>query len=79
MSRIDNVTGTVATVGTFNVMVLRRLAEGRVPIANGLDRQSVIDVGALLDVYADSAFYVLIAPDSTSSGLPDVDFQVVNG
>ena len=76
---ITNVQGSVATVGTFNVMVLRRLAEGRVPIANGLDRQSVIDVGALLDVYADSAFYVLIAPDSTSSGLPDVDFQVVNG
>jgi hypothetical protein len=79
VSRIDNVTGTVATVGTFNVMVLRRLAEGRVPIANGLDRQSVIDVGALLEVYHDSAFFVMIAADSTSSGLPDVDFQVVNG
>lgn len=76
---ITNVQGSIATVGTFNVMVLRRLAEGRVPIANGLDRQSVIDVGALLDVYADSAFYVMIAADSTSSGLPDVDFQVVNG
>lgn len=76
---ITNVQGTVATVGTFNVMVLRRLAEGRIGVANGLDRQSVIDVGALLDVYADSAFYVMIAPDSTSSGLPDVDFQVVNG
>jgi hypothetical protein len=79
VSRIDNVTGTVATVGTFNVMVLRRLAEGRVPIANGLDRQSVIDVGALLEVYHDSAFFVMIAADSTSSGLSDVDFQVVNG
>ena len=79
VQRIDNVQGTVATVGTFNVMVLRRLAEGRIGVANGLDRQSVIDVGALLDVYADSAFYVLIAADSTSSGLPDVDFQVVNG
>jgi hypothetical protein len=76
---ITNVQGSTATVGTFNVMVLRRLAEGRVPIANGLDRQSVIDVGALLQVYADSAFYVMIAADSTSSGLPDVDFQVVNG
>lgn len=79
MQEVDNVQGTVATAGTFNVMVLRRLAEGRVPIVNGLDRQSVIDVGALLQVYADSAFYVLIAADGTSSGLPDVDFQVVNG
>jgi len=79
VTEVDNVQGSVATVGTFNVMVLRRLAEGRVPIANGLDRQSVIDVGALLQVYADSAFYIMIAADSTSSGLPDVDFQVVNG
>jgi len=79
VQEIDNVQGTVATAGTFNVMVLRRLAEGRVPIVNGLDRQSVIDVGALLEVYADSAFFVLIAADSTSSGLPDVDFQVING
>jgi hypothetical protein len=77
VSRIDNVLGTVATVGTFNVMVLRRLAEGRVPIANGLDRQSVIDVGALLQVYADSAFFVMIAADSTSSGLPDVVARLV--
>jgi hypothetical protein len=61
------------------VMVLRRLGEGRIGVANGLDRQSVIDVGALLQVYADSALYVMIAADSTSSGLPDVDFQVVNG
>jgi hypothetical protein len=79
VQEVDNVQGTVATAGTFNVMVLRRLAEGRVPIVNGLDRQSVIDVGALLQVYADSAFFVLIAADSTSSGLPDVDFQVING
>jgi len=79
VQRIDNVTGSVATVGTFNVMVLRRLGEGRIGVANGLDRQSVIDVGALLQVYTDSALYVMIAPDSTSSGTPDVDFQVVNG
>lgn len=79
VQRIDNVQGTVATVGTFNVMVLRRLAEGRVGIANGLDRQSVIDVGALLQVYDTSAYYILIAPDSTSSGLLDVDFQVCFG
>lgn len=79
VQKIDNVQGTVATVGTFNVMVLRRLAEGRIIIANGIDRQSVIDVGALLQVFADSAFYVLVAADSTSTGLPEVNFQVVNG
>lgn len=79
VQEIDVVTGTVATAGTFNVQVLRRLAEGRIIIANGIDRQSVIDVGALLQVFHDSAFYVLVAADSTSTGLPEVNFQVVNG
>lgn len=79
VQKIDNVQGTVATVGTFNVMVLRRLCEGRIAVANGMDRQSVVDVGALLDVFADSAFYVLVSADSTSSGLPEVDFQILNG
>lgn len=79
VQRIDNVTGSVATVGTFNVMVLRRLCEGRVIVANSMDRQSVIDTGALVQLYTDSALYVMIAADSTSSGLPDVDFQVLNG
>lgn len=76
---VSNVQGTVATAGTFNVMVLRRLAECRIIVANGIDRQSVIDVGALLEVFADSAFYVLIAADGSSTGLPEVNFQVVNG
>lgn len=79
VQRIDTVTGSVASAGTFNVMVLRRLAEGRIIIANSADRQSVIDVGALLQVYEDSAFYVMVAADSTSTGTPDVNFQVVNG
>lgn len=76
---VSNVQGTVATVGTFNVMVLRRLAEGRIISSNNGDRQSIIDVGALVEVFADSAFYVLINADSTSSSLPEIDFQVVNG
>jgi len=76
---ISNVQGTVATVGTFNVMVLRRLAEGRIIAANNMDRQSVIDLGALQEMYAESALYVLIAADSTSSGLPEVNSQVVSG
>jgi len=79
VQRIDNVTGSVATNGTFNVMVLRRLCEGRVIVANSIDRQSVIDTGALVQMYDNSALYVMVAADSTSSGLPDVDFQVVNG
>lgn len=76
---VSNVQGTVATAGTFNVMVLRKLAEGRIIQGNGIDRQSVIDTGALMQVYADSALYILIAADATSSGLPEANFQIING
>jgi len=75
---IQNVTGSVATAGTFNVMVLRRLWEGRIQIANGSNEQGALDVG-LPEIFADSALYALVAADSTSSGLPDLDVQIVNG
>ena len=76
---VSNVQGTVATVGTFNVMVLRRLAEGRVAVNNGSDLQSIISVGALLELYADSALYVLISTDGAASGLPECYPQIING
>jgi hypothetical protein len=76
---VSNVQGSVATVGTFNVMVLRRLAEGRINANNSSDLQSIISVGALLELYADSALYVLISADATSSGLPECYPQIING
>lgn len=75
---VTNVAGTVATAGTFNVNVLRTLWAGRIIAANWGDVHDIIKVG-MQQVYADSAFYVLIAPDSTSSGLPEMAFDVVNG
>jgi hypothetical protein len=78
VQKIEVVTGTVATVGTFNVMVLRPLWSGRVQIANGGDVHNMLRTG-LPQVFADSAFFVQIAPDSTSTGIPELMIEVANG
>ncbi|MGL5935247.1 MAG: hypothetical protein ACRCZI_06450, partial [Cetobacterium sp.] len=77
VQRIDNVTGSVATVGTFNVMVLRPLWEGRVMIATAGDLHDLLSTG-LPQVFADSAMYGLVCADSTSTGIPDVTFEIAN-
>lgn len=72
VQRINSVAGTVASAGTFNVMVLRPLATGRVRVTND---GSYIN-GTKRRIFQDSALYMLVCPDSTSSGLPDVEFDV---
>lgn len=74
---ITNVAGTVATAGTFNVLVMRRLWTGRVPIANSGDVHDMLRTG-LPQVYDTSAFRVLVAPDSTSTGVSDIWLTVIN-
>ena len=77
VSKILNVTGTVATVGTFNVMVLRPLWSGRVRIANDGDVHDWARTG-MPRVYDNSALYMLIAPDATAIGIPNVNIQIGN-
>ena len=70
--------GTAAATGNLNVVVARRLWSNRVKIANdgGLD---AFDATGLPVVYADSAFWVVVEADSTSSGVPEVVATIVNG
>ena len=77
VSVITNVTGSVASAGTFNVHVMRHLAGTRIPVAGGLDIQDLLRSGSK-QVFETSAIFVAVCPDSTSSGTPDVDFEVVN-
>lgn len=77
IQRVDVVTGTVATVGTFNVMVLRPLWTGRVRVANDGDVHNLFRTG-LPQVYADSALYMMISSDGTSSGAPELEIEVAN-
>lgn len=78
VQRLDQVRGTVATVGTFNVHVMRRLWSGRVRIVNDGDRHSFVRTG-LKRVFDSSALRVIVQPDSTASGLPEVYVELVDG
>lgn len=75
---IQSVVGSVATVGTFNVMVLRPLWSGRVPILNSGDVHDMLRTG-MPQIYENSALYVQIAADSTSSGIPEIMVEIANG
>jgi hypothetical protein len=78
VQKIESVVATVATVGTFNVLVMRKLWEGRIRVAN----DQVIhgpDLTGMPELFADSALVVVVSADSTSSGLPEVVLDVANG
>lgn len=78
VQKIESVTSTVATVGTFNVLVLRRLVSARIPIANGGDVHGVDKTGMPV-VYTNSALIALINADSTASGVPEMEIGIING
>lgn len=70
--------GTVATTGSVNVIVARRLADFDVRVANGLDAQAWDLIGGP-QVFETSAFWAVAIADSTSSGLPTLKLDVING
>lgn len=78
IQRIDNVVATVATVGTFNVLVLRPLWEGNIRVANGGDVHDMLRTG-LPEVFADSALMLTVAADSTATGVPNLLLEIANG
>jgi hypothetical protein len=78
VQKIESVTSTVSTAGTFNVLVLRRLASARARINNDGGTHGP-DLIGLPQVFADSALFVMVATDSTSSGVPELQLSVVNG
>lgn len=80
VQRIDSLTvgGTVATTGSVNVIVARRLAEFDIRVAGQVDSQAWDMIGAP-EVFADSALWLVAQPDSTSTGLPSLGFTILNG
>lgn len=78
ISQLVRVRGTVATVGTFNVMILRPIWQGRVRTVNDGDIHDMLKTG-FYRISQDSALYVLIAADSTAVGLPMMTIQVTSG
>ena len=69
---------TAMTAGAVNVLILRRLWVGRVPIANSAFVDDFLKTGAPI-VYADSALVLVVQADSTSTGLPNLNIEISNG
>jgi hypothetical protein len=74
---IQSVVTSVATVGTFNLRVLRPLWSGRIPVVNGGDVHDMLRTG-LPQVFQDSALFPIIYTDSTASGLPDFTLEIAS-
>ena len=77
VSVVEKVTGTVASAGTFNIHVMRRLAQGRIGIANWGETQNMITTGSPI-IYQTSALFPVIYADSTSSGVPSITMEIAN-
>lgn len=78
VSQIESVVATVASGGTFNIVVVRPLWIGCVPTVGGGDIHGLDKTGMPV-VYTDSAMQVAVAAYSTATGVPSVEFEVCNG
>jgi hypothetical protein len=80
VSVITSVTvgGVAATTGSFNIVLARRLDEFDVRLPNGLDAHGW-DVSGGPPVFTDSCLWLVVQPDSTSSGLPTLGTTILNG
>lgn len=78
VQQVTRVRGTVASAGTFNVLVMRKLAEARIRVANDQIVQG-FDLTGMPQVFADSALVAVITADSTSTGLPELVVDIANG
>jgi len=70
--------GTAAATGNFNIVVARRLWSNRVRAAN----DGGMDAGSLTPnriIYETSALWLVVQPDSTSTGLPELLLNIING
>jgi hypothetical protein len=77
IQKVESVTATGAGSGTFNVSVLRPLAAGRVTVSGGGDAFDLLRTG-MPQVFATTAFHVMVASDTTSSGVPEITLEVAN-
>jgi hypothetical protein len=75
---VTGVVGSVASAGTFNILVLRPLWSGRVKIANDGDVHDLLKTGMPV-VFDTSALMMAIAPDSTATGIPELELVIANG
>lgn len=82
VSKIESVTSTVATVGTFNILVLRRLAMARQSNTEAFSPkfnwQDMFQLGMPV-LFNTSRLYQITLSGSTSGGQPYSEIEVVSG
>lgn len=78
VQKIESVLAAVATVGTFNILVLRPLWAGRVQLGNAGDSHGPKMTFAP-ELFADSAIMMTVQPDSTSTGFPELTAIIGEG
>lgn len=78
VQKIESVVATVATVGTFNIHVMRRLWQGRCRLANDGDAHDMLKTG-MPQVFDDSALRVVITADGTATGIPELQLEITSG
>jgi len=78
IQQVTRVRSSVATVGTFNVHVMRWLWGCRVNSANQGVVDSLLKTG-LAQIYGDSALRLVVTADSTATGLPALRMESVDG
>jgi len=78
VQKIESVTSSVATIGSFNLNVFRKLWSGRVKFANDGDIHDFTKTG-FKQVYSDTSLSYAVQADGTSTGLPSIDIEIVNG
>jgi hypothetical protein len=71
------VTTGAAASGAFNVLIMRKLWEGRITQSNGMVVDNILQTGAPI-VFADSAIVCVVTPDGTSSGTPNMNLEITN-
>jgi hypothetical protein len=78
VQKIESVVATVATVGTFNVLVIRPLWSGRVAQNNGGNTHGP-DLTDMPVVFDTSALKAQANMDSTAMGIFEINLGIVNG
>lgn len=75
---VTGVAGSVASAGTFNILVLRPLGEARIRNAGDSVIHDVWSTG-WPEVWSDSALMQRVTPDSTSTGKSECIIDIRNG
>ncbi len=79
VQKIESVVGTVATAGTFNILVLRPLIPTMPSNQQGTGGSMGVNETQLPIVFDDSALIVQLMASGVSAGTFDSSFNIVNG